>query len=89
MRINITMDKETLRLADRGARRCRVSRSEFIRSAVKTVADMGERESEESERKERQRRAIASMDRLARKAGDWPAVEILHAWRYRFEGRKR
>jgi metal-responsive CopG/Arc/MetJ family transcriptional regulator len=89
MRINITIDKETLRLADRAARRRKVSRSEFIRTAVQTAAAGRERESEEDRRKERQQRAIETMNRLARKAGNWPAVEILHAWRYRLEGRKR
>jgi hypothetical protein len=29
------------------------------------------------------------MDRMAQKAGDWPAVEILHAWRYRLPGGKK
>ena len=35
VRINITFDHETLRLANRAARRRRTSRSEFIRDAVR------------------------------------------------------
>jgi metal-responsive CopG/Arc/MetJ family transcriptional regulator len=88
-RINVTFDTETLRLADREARRRKTSRSNFIRTAVRTVASEHEKQQSEAARLERQRKAVATMDRLAKEAGDWPAVEILHAWRYRLQKGKK
>ncbi len=85
VRINITFDPETLRLADREARRRRISRSALIRDAIRAVASDHERESEEAARRRRQRAAVEGMRQLARKVGKWPAVELLHAWRYRLE----
>jgi metal-responsive CopG/Arc/MetJ family transcriptional regulator len=84
-RINITVDRETLRLADREARRGKTSRSNFIRTAVRAVASVHEKEQADAARLERQRKAVETMDRMAQKAGTWPAGEILHAWRYRLE----
>jgi metal-responsive CopG/Arc/MetJ family transcriptional regulator len=88
-RINITFDLETLRLADREARRHKTSRSNLIRTAVRAFASERERQQTETARQQRQSQAAATMDRLARKAGNWPAVEILHAWRYRLQGGKK
>jgi metal-responsive CopG/Arc/MetJ family transcriptional regulator len=88
-RINVTFDLETLRLADREARRRKTSRSNLIRTAVRAFASEHERQQAETARQQRQRQAVATMDRLARKAGDWPAVEILRAWRYRLQGGKK
>ncbi len=88
-RLNITIDEETLRLADRAALRRKTSRSEFMRDAVREAAANQERESQKQARRGRQRKAIEAMNRLARKAGSWPAVKILHAWRYRLEGKKK
>ncbi len=87
-RINITIDPETVRLADRLARRRKTSRSAIVREGVRALARDDERAIEETARKKRQREAIATMDRLAHKAGDWPAVEILHNWRYRLAREK-
>ena len=84
-RINVTFDPETLRLADREARRRRISRSNLIRTAVRAFASEHEKEQAQAARQERQRKAVATMDRLAKEAGDWPAVEILRAWRYRLQ----
>jgi len=86
-RINVTFDSKTLRLADREARRRRTSRSNLVRIAVRAFASEHERRQAELAREARQREAVATMDRLAQKAGDWPAVEILHAWRYRLQDR--
>ena len=84
-RVNISIDRETLRLADREARRRKISRSELIRAALREMAANHERESEEQARRKRQQEAVEGMQRLAQKAGSWPAVELLHAWRYRLE----
>jgi metal-responsive CopG/Arc/MetJ family transcriptional regulator len=84
-RVNITIDAETLRIADRVARRRNVSRSELIRTAIRQSADAQIRQDEAEARRKRQREAIKTMDRLARKAGKWPATEILRQWRYRSE----
>lgn len=81
-RINVAFDSETLRLADREARRRKTSRSNFIRIAVHAVAAEHEEEQREAARLERQRKAVATMDRLAKKFGDWPAQKILRAARY-------
>ena len=84
-RVNITIDPETLRIADRVARRRNVSRSELIRTAIRQSADAQIRQDETEARRKQQREAIDTMDRLARKAGKWPSTEILRQWRYRSE----
>ena len=83
-RINITIDPETLRLADRTARRRKVSRSELIRVAIRQAADAQNRLSEAEARHERQRRAVEGLHRVARDFGDWPAEKILRAARDRW-----
>ncbi len=84
-RVNITIDSETLRLADREARRRKTSRSEFFRAAAREAAVNHERNVQVEARRKRQREAVKGMRRLAHKAGDWPAEKILHAWRHRWE----
>ena len=84
-RVNITIDSETLRIADRVARRRRISRSEVIRVAIRQTAEAQARRDEEEDRRKLQKEAVESMDQLARKAGDWPAIQILRKWRYRSE----
>jgi Arc/MetJ-type ribon-helix-helix transcriptional regulator len=83
VRVNITFDRETLRLATREARRRRISRSEFIRSAVRKDAGEGQREAEEAVIRTKRREAFAQIRKIAAKLGDWPAEQILHDWRYR------
>jgi len=85
-RVNITFDPETLRLADREARRCKTSRSNLIRTAVRAFTLKHQEQQAQAALLERQTKAVATMDRLAEKAGNWPAVDILHAWRYRLHG---
>jgi metal-responsive CopG/Arc/MetJ family transcriptional regulator len=85
IRINITVDRETLRLADREARRQKTSRSEFIRKAVRDQAEGRRRESEEEARRKRQARAIEGLNRLAQQFGDWPAEQIVRAARDRWQ----
>ena len=80
-RVNITIDPETLRLADRAARRRNVSRSELIRAAIHEAAEAQNRRTAEEQRSVRQRRAIEGMQRLARHFGDWPAEQILRSFR--------
>ncbi len=88
-RVNITVDTETLRLADRLARARKTSRSAVLREGVHSLASEHERQKADAALLERQREAVATMDRLAQKAGNWPAVEILHAWRYRSPGGRK
>ena len=88
-RVNITFDDDTLRLADREARRRKMSRSALVRDLIRTVALNGERESAEEARRKRQLAAIEGMRELARKAGPWPAAEILHSWRYRLQRKEK
>jgi metal-responsive CopG/Arc/MetJ family transcriptional regulator len=83
IRINITVDRETLRLADREARRQKTSRSEVIRRAVRTQAEREQLSVEQEGRRKRQERAIEGMHRLAQQFGDWPAEQILRAARDR------
>ncbi len=85
IRINITVDRETLRLADREARRQKTSRSEFIRKAVREQAQSLRHEFEEEERRQRQARAIEGLNRLAKQFGDWPAEQILRESRDRWQ----
>ena len=80
-RVNITIDPETLRLADRTVRRRKVSRSELIGAAIQEAAETQSRCAAEEERSTLQRRAIRGMRRLARHFGDWPAEEILRSFR--------
>ena len=89
MRINITVDAKTIRLADRLARRRKTSRSAILREGVRTLAESQVREAEEEARRDRRRRAAEDMDRLAREFGDWPAEKILRASRDRWSAPKR
>jgi hypothetical protein len=86
-RVNITIDLETLRLADRAARRQKVSRSQLIRKAIRDAAAAQDRQFEAEARRKRQQRASETMDRLAQKAGKWPADQILRAARTQADGR--
>jgi Arc/MetJ-type ribon-helix-helix transcriptional regulator len=89
-RINITVDTETIRLADRLARRKKTSRSAILREGVRALAEDHQREAEEAARERQQRQAAEAMDRLARDFGDWPAEAILRAARDRWpRGLKR
>ena len=83
-RVNITIDPETLRLADRAARRRKVSRSELIRSAIHEAAKAQSHRLEEEEQQARQRRAIEGIQRLAHHFGDWPADQMLRSARDRW-----
>lgn len=82
-RINITVDRETLRLADREARRRRTSRSEFIRAAVHAEAARNDAAGKEQELLQQRREAIEGIRRIAKEAGSWPAAKIVHDWRCR------
>jgi len=88
VRINITFDRETLRLADREARRRKTSRSDFIRGAIRSAAKEHDQAAEEAALRERRRKAIEGIRRIARKLGDWPAERILHDMRHGFEGNR-
>ena len=83
VRVNITFDQETLRLADRAARRRRTSRSEFIRAAVRSEATRDDAASKELELRQQRREAIEGIRKIAKEAGSWPATKIVHDWRYR------
>lgn len=72
-----------MRLADRLARRRRTSRSAVFRDGVRALADQERREKDSAARRKRQMQAIADMDRLARKFGDWPAEAVLREARDR------
>jgi Arc/MetJ-type ribon-helix-helix transcriptional regulator len=89
VRINITVDPQTLRLADREARRRRISRSELIRKTLQEMAKSHENTAREEARRKRRRQAAEAMDLLAREFGDWPAEEILRASRDRWPRRAR
>lgn len=84
MRINITVDRDTIRLADRMARRMKASRSAVMRAGVLALLGQEAREAEATARRERQRRAAEAMDRLAREFGDWPDDALLRAARDRW-----
>jgi hypothetical protein len=82
LKIGITIDQETLRMADREARWRKTSRSAFICAAIRAMAGSLDRPSDERTRRKRRLEAVRAIRRLARKAGDWPAEKILHAFRY-------
>ncbi len=86
VRVNITFDRETLRLADREAHRRKTSRSDFIRSAIRSVANVTDQATEEAALRERRRKAIEGIRRIAHKLGDWPAEQILHDMRHHLPG---
>ena len=90
VRVNITVDPQTLRLADRLARARKISRSAVLREGVRALAEDHQREAEEAARERQQRQAAEAMDRLAHDFGDWPAEAILRAARDRWaRGLKR
>ena len=82
-RINITVDPETLRLADREARRRRTSRSEFIRAAVHAEATRNDAAGKEQALRQQRHEAFQAIRKIAKEAGNWPAARIVHDWRYR------
>jgi len=84
IRINITVDRETLRLADREARRQKTSRRAFIRKAVRDQAENRQREFEEEQKRKGQTKAVEVMNRIAKQFGDWPAEQIVRATRDRW-----
>ena len=86
-RINVTMDKPTIRLADRLARDTKTSRSAIIRDGVHALAENDRRKTEEAAVREQRRKAIAGIREIAHKMGDWPAEQIVHDWRYRLKGK--
>jgi metal-responsive CopG/Arc/MetJ family transcriptional regulator len=88
-RINITVDRETLRLADREAHRRKTSRSEFIRAAVHAEAKRNDQAGKELELRQQRHEAFQSIRRIAKKAGSWPAAKIVHDWRYRLVNDKK
>jgi len=88
LRINITVDPETVRLADREARRRKTSRSAVFRDAVRETAQNHRRQSGEAAQRERRRAAMEGIRRIAHKLGDWPAEQIVHNWRYRLHDHK-
>jgi hypothetical protein len=85
VRINITVDRETLRLADREARRRKTSRSALIRDTIREISQNQHNAVQEQARRLRRQRAAESMDRLARVFGDWPAEKILYEARHRWD----
>lgn len=89
MRINISVDARTIRLADRLARRRKISRSAVLRQGVQALAENQMREAEEKALRESRRQAANDMDRLARKFGDWPAERILREARDRWSPPRR
>ena len=83
VRVNITFDRETLRVADREARRRKTSRSDFIRRAVLAEAARDDTTRKEQELRQQRREAIEGIRKIAKEAGSWPTTKIVHDWRYR------
>ena len=84
-RINITVDEDTIRLADRLARGNKTSRSAVLREGVRALAENYHRKVEDATLHERRRKAIEGIRRIAHIMGDWPAEQIVHDWRYRLK----
>lgn len=89
VRVNITVDSQTLRLADRLARARKISRSAVLREGVHALVEYQAHQAQDRARRASQRRASEAMDRLAHKFGDWPAEKILRAARDRWPALKR
>ena len=89
VRINITFDQETLRLATREARRRRTSRSEFIRDAVRAEATRYVAAAQEQALRKQRHEAFQAIRKIAKEAGSWPATKIVHDWRYRLTNEKK
>jgi predicted transcriptional regulator len=85
VRINITVDPETVRLADCLAQRKKSSRSAILREGVRVLAENHQREMEEAKIRGRRGKATEGIRRIARKPGEWPSEAIVHAFRYPWE----
>lgn len=85
-RVNITVDSETLRLADRLARARKISRSAVLRQGVHALASEHNKQQAEADLREQRRKAIEGIRRIAQEFGDWPAEQIVHDMRYRLDG---
>jgi Arc/MetJ-type ribon-helix-helix transcriptional regulator len=88
-RVNITVDSQTLRLADRLARARKISRSAVLREGVHALAENQANQIAERALRDSQLSAAKAMDRLAHKFGDWPAEKILRAARDRWQPPKK
>jgi metal-responsive CopG/Arc/MetJ family transcriptional regulator len=66
-RVCITVDEETLRLADREAHRLNISRNDFIRAAVR--AEVNSVATQKEHKRRQQHRATAGVRNIVKKAG--------------------
>jgi len=72
LKINITLPNDFLREIDKTAKEEHLSRSEFIRKAVRTYWEVC---------KQNIREAMEIQDKLRKKAGKWNGVAEIRKWR--------
>jgi metal-responsive CopG/Arc/MetJ family transcriptional regulator len=80
-KINITLPEELLREIDKTAKQEHISRSEFLRKAVKTYWEVRSAKRAEEERARNIKEAIEIQRRLRKKTGNWNGVAEIRKWR--------
>lgn len=80
-KINITLPEEFLKEIDKTAKQECITRSEFLRKAVKTYWEVRKVKQAEKERSRKITEAIEIQRKLRKKAGDWDGVAEIRKWR--------
>jgi metal-responsive CopG/Arc/MetJ family transcriptional regulator len=83
MRINAILSDELVEALDGIGREQHKSRSELLREAAEKLIAEYQRRQEEERRRARRQQAVATQERLRRKAGDWDGVAEVRQWRDR------
>jgi len=81
LKINITLPNDFLREIDKTAKEEHLSRSEFIRKAVRTYWEACKQKAAEKKRAQNIREAMEIQDKLRKKAGKWNGVAEIRKWR--------
>jgi len=81
LKINITLPNDFLREIDKTAKEEHLSRSEFIRKAVRTYWEVCKQKAAEKKRAQNIREAMEIQDKLRKKAGKWNGVAEIRKWR--------
>jgi metal-responsive CopG/Arc/MetJ family transcriptional regulator len=80
-KINISLPDEFLKEIDKLKGEENVSRSEFLREAVRTYGKMLEERKLEEKRRKNILESIRIQDSLRKKSGSWDGVKEIRKWR--------
>lgn len=81
VKINVTLPEEELKRIDAFARKHGNTRSGLVQRALHFYVKQKEVEEEERKKREGMTKAIAEIERLREKSGDWDGVSEMRKWR--------